>query len=77
MRTSKSVKIAPLSDVHAAKNRITDSIIRTPLVRLNVDYAPANIYLKLENPQPMRSLKIRGAMNAMRIADKEELGRGV
>ncbi len=77
MRTPKSVKIVPLADVHAAKKRIADSIIRTPLVRLNVDYTPANIYLKLENLQPIGSFKIRGAINAMRIADKDELSKGV
>ena len=39
--------------------------MRTPLVRLNVRDAPAEIYLKLENLQPIGSFKIRGAANAM------------
>ncbi|MGH3092045.1 MAG: pyridoxal-phosphate dependent enzyme, partial [Gaiellaceae bacterium] len=39
--------------------------MRTPLVRLPVDEAPAEIYLKLENLQPIGSFKIRGAYNAM------------
>ncbi len=39
--------------------------MRTPLVRLNVPDAPAEIWLKLENLQPIGSFKIRGAANAM------------
>jgi len=51
--------------------------VRTPLVRLHVDEAPAEIYLKLENLQPINSFKIRGAYNAMRSAPPEEVARGV
>ncbi|HKS09018.1 MAG TPA: threonine/serine dehydratase [Pyrinomonadaceae bacterium] len=55
----------------------TPSPIRTPLVRFNVDSAPAEIYLKLENLQPIGSFKIRGAANAMARLTPEELARGV
>lgn len=51
--------------------------IRTPLVRFNVDSAPAEIYLKLENLQPIGSFKIRGAANAMAHLSPEKLQRGV
>jgi threonine dehydratase len=51
--------------------------LRTPLVRLDVDDAPAEIYLKLENLQPIGSFKIRGAANAMAQVDRAELARGV
>jgi threonine dehydratase len=51
--------------------------IRTPLVRLNVDSAPAEIYLKLENLQPIGSFKIRGAANAIARLSPEKLRRGV
>ena len=55
----------------------TPAPIRTPLVRLNVDSAPAEIYLKLENLQPIGSFKIRGAASAMARLSPEQLARGV
>lgn len=67
----------PLEEIQAAQERISDTIVRTPLVKLNVDDAPAEIYLKLENLQPIGSFKIRGASNAMKIAAKEDLKDGV
>ncbi|HET9214038.1 MAG TPA: pyridoxal-phosphate dependent enzyme [Gaiellaceae bacterium] len=51
--------------------------VRTPLVRLHVDDAPAEIYLKLETLQPINSFKIRGAYNAMAAAPRDELATGV
>ena len=56
---------------------ISHAAIRTPLVRLNIEDAPAEIYLKLENLQPIGSFKIRGAANAMLRLPKEQLARGV
>jgi len=47
-------------------------------VRLNVESpAPADIWLKLENLQPVGSFKLRGAGNAMRLAGLDALERGV
>jgi threonine dehydratase len=46
-------------------------------VRLHVDEAPAEIYLKLETLQPINSFKIRGAYNAMAEAPRDELAAGV
>jgi threonine dehydratase len=68
-----------LADIQAARERImgTGAAIRTPLVRLNVDEAPASIYLKLENLQPIGSFKIRGASSAMSLAGKGQLKQGV
>jgi len=51
--------------------------LRTPLVRLNLPEAKAEIYLKLESLQPIGAFKIRGAANAMAQLDPEELSRGV
>jgi threonine dehydratase len=45
-------------------------------VRLQVD-APAEIWLKLENLQPIGSFKIRGAVNAIRRASLAEVRDGV
>src|SRR5262245_41712549 len=66
-----------LAAIEEARRYISGSAIRTPLVRLNVLDAPAEIYLKLENLQPIGSFKIRGAANAIAHIPAEELGRGV
>ncbi|HVR97584.1 MAG TPA: pyridoxal-phosphate dependent enzyme [Thermoanaerobaculia bacterium] len=66
-----------LADIEAARERLRGVVTRTPLVRLNVDDAPAEIYLKLENLQPIGSFKLRGAANAMRLAGPERLADGV
>jgi threonine dehydratase len=67
----------PLAEIAAARRRIEDSAIRTPLLRLPVEDAPAEIWLKLENLQPIGSFKIRGAGNAMALAAPGDLARGV
>ena len=51
--------------------------MRTPLVRLQVDDAPGEIWLKLESLQPIGSFKLRGAGNALLAADPEALADGV
>lgn len=71
------VKPVALEDIRAAKKRIQGVAVRTPLVRLGVHDAPAEIYLKLENLQPIGSFKIRGAGNAIALADPDDLARGV
>ena len=71
--------IAPitLGEIEAAAARIADSAMRTPLLPLPIDDAPAEIYLKLENLQPIGSFKLRGAGNAMALASAAELKNGV
>src|SRR5438105_15698655 len=66
-----------LEDVRRARELIAGAAIRTPLVRLNVWNAPAEIFLKLENLQPIGSFKIRGAATAMNLMSKAELAGGV
>jgi threonine dehydratase len=66
-----------LADIEAARDRIADIALRTPLVRLPIDDAPAEIHLKLETLQPINSFKIRGAANAIRSAPTEQLERGL
>ena len=63
--------------IRSAQERIEGVAIRTPLVRLNVEDARAEIFLKLENLQPVGAFKIRGAANAIRMADTAQLDRGV
>ncbi|MGH3084353.1 MAG: pyridoxal-phosphate dependent enzyme [Gaiellaceae bacterium] len=50
----------PLEDIRAAQETLAGTAIRTPLVRLHAGDG-AEIYLKLENLQPIGSFKIRGA----------------
>jgi threonine dehydratase len=59
-----------------ARRNISSVALRTPLIRCNAD-APANLYLKLENLQPIGSFKIRGAANVMARTPRERLARGV
>ena len=66
-----------ITDIQAAQSRIANSVLRTPLIKLNVEEAPAEIYLKLENLQPIGSFKLRGAGNAIGLASKEQLADGV
>ena len=66
-----------LAEIEAARERIAGAAIRTPLVRLHVPEAPAEIYLKLECLQPINSFKIRGATNAIMLATAAERARGL
>ena len=71
-----NLTLPSVADVEDARRIIAGSAIRTPLVRLNVAGVP-EIYLKLENLQPIGSFKIRGASNAMGHLPLETLQRGV
>jgi len=72
----KEPRLVSIEEVYAARQRLAGGPIRTPLVRLNVPDAPAEIYLKLENLQPVGSFKLRGAGNAMLSASPQELAKG-
>jgi threonine dehydratase len=69
--------VIPLAEIEAARARIAGSVVRTPLVRLHVEDAPAEIYLKLENLQPINSFKIRGATNAVMLAPASARAKGL
>ena len=66
-----------LAEIEAARERIAGAAIRTPLIRLHVEDAPAEIYLKLENLQPINSFKIRGATNAIMMASASQRAKGL
>ena len=74
---ASGMNAVPLADIQRAAERIADSAIRTSLLRLPFDDAPCQIYLKLENLQPIGSFKLRGAGNAIQLADPNELAKGV
>jgi threonine dehydratase len=63
--------------IEEARTRLAGAALRTPLIPLDVPSAPGQIYLKLENLQPIGSFKIRGASNAMALTDRAALERGV
>jgi threonine dehydratase len=73
------VRLEPptIQEIREARKRIAGSAIRTPLVRFGVEDGPAAIWLKLENLQPIGSFKLRGSGNAVALAPKEALARGV
>ncbi len=67
----------PLADIEAARDAIRGKVLRTPLVRLNYPESSKEIYLKLENLQPIGSFKIRGAANAFSRVLRSDIEEGV
>jgi threonine dehydratase len=65
-----------LDEIRRARERLGDTVLRTPLVRFDVD-APCEIWLKLECLQPIGAFKLRGALSAIRAASPAELAGGV
>lgn len=66
-----------LGDIEVARGNVAGTVLRTPLVRLDLGTAAPEIYLKLENLQPTNAYKIRGATNAVARLSDEERARGV
>ncbi|HET7036231.1 MAG TPA: pyridoxal-phosphate dependent enzyme [Thermomicrobiaceae bacterium] len=78
MAVEQGVLRAPtIAEVWAAAERLAGRVVRTPLIRLNATEGLAEIYLKLENLQPIGSFKLRGAGNLMLAAPPEQLAQGV
>jgi len=71
------VRPIALGDIEIARQRISATVLRTPLVRLDTGSGGPDIYLKLENLQPTNAYKIRGAANAVAHLSDEERARGV
>lgn len=72
------VRPISLDEIRAARERIAPVITRTPLVRLLHGIAGApEVWLKLENLQPINAFKLRGAANAVALLSAEERARGV
>lgn len=71
------VRPIELADVEAARKRIAGTILRTPLVRLDLGPGAPDIRLKLENLQPINAYKLRGAANAVAMLSEAERRRGV
>jgi threonine dehydratase len=71
------VRRIELADVTAARHRIGEIIIRTPLIRLELAAGAPEIWLKLENLQPINAYKLRGAANAVAMLTDSDRKRGV
>ncbi|MBI1732163.1 MAG: threonine/serine dehydratase [Gammaproteobacteria bacterium] len=66
-----------LGAIRSAAERIHGVAIRTPLLRLNAEQAPAEIWIKCENLQPIGSFKVRPAASAILNVPADQLARGV
>src|SRR5437016_5810891 len=66
-----------LDEIREARKRIANTILRTPLVRLEMGPKFPDIRLKLENLQPINAYKLRGAANAVALLSESERRRGV
>ncbi len=71
------VRPITIEDVEAARARIGGTVLRTPLVRLDLGPGGPDIRLKLENLQPTNAYKIRGAANAVAALTDAQRARGV
>lgn len=71
--------VRPISveDIEHARERISGTVLRTPLVKLDHGGVGPEIWLKLESLQPTNAYKIRGATNAVAALSDEERARGV
>src|SRR5436190_16188053 len=70
------VRPIAIEDIEAARERIKGTILRTPLVKIDVGDG-RDILLKLENLQPTNAYKIRGGTNAVAALSDDERARGV
>ena len=73
----KSIDLIPIGDIQKAQRVAIKEISNTPLVKLNHDVPGKEIYLKLENLQPVGSFKVRGAFNAVQNLDRTTCQRVV
>ncbi len=69
-------KIPTLQEIRAAATRLAPHIVRTPLLRLNHCEGESEIFLKLENLQPIGVFKVRSMGNAMLTAGASDLKHG-
>lgn len=75
--TLDPVRPIKLDEIKDARQRIAKTIVRTPLVRLELGPDFPDVRLKLENLQPINAYKLRGATNAVAMLPESERKRGV
>ena len=71
------VRPIELNEIREARTRIAQTIVRTPLIKLDLGAGFPDVRLKLENLQPINSYKLRGAVNAVALLSDAERRRGV
>jgi len=71
------VRPIEMADIREARQRIAATIVRTPLLRLELGPGDPDIRLKLENLQPINAYKLRGAANAVALLSESERKQGV
>jgi threonine dehydratase len=77
MAPLERVRPIALSEIRDARARIAGTVVRTPLVRLELGSGFPDVRLKLENLQPINAYKLRGAANAVALLSDAERRRGV
>jgi len=75
--TLDPVQPIKLDEIREARERIAQTIVRTPLVRLELGPDFPDVRLKLENLQPINAYKLRGAANAVALLPEHDRKRGV
>src|SRR5947209_20598297 len=75
--TASTVRKIEIAAVRAARDRIAGTVVRTPLIRLDLGPDFPDIRLKLENLQPINAYKLRGAANAVALLPDSQRKRGV
>src|SRR5512146_3493097 len=73
----EAIRPIALEEIREARARIAGTVIRTPLVRLELGPDAPDIRLKLENLQPINAYKLRGAANAVAMLSESERRQGV
>ena len=66
-----------LDEIHAARERIRGVVTHTPTIQLRHGRSTPEIWLKLENLQPINAFKLRGAANAVAMLTAEARSKGV
>ena len=77
MSTLPPIRPITLGEIEAARERIRGTVLRTPLVKLDLGPGAPDVRLKLENLQPTNAYKIRGAANAVAMLDAGARTKGV
>src|SRR5512143_1442315 len=73
----EAIRPIALEEIREARARIAGTVIRTPLVRLELGPGYPDIRLKLENLQPINAYKLRGAANAVALLSEADRRRGM
>ncbi|HKP34835.1 MAG TPA: pyridoxal-phosphate dependent enzyme [Sphingomicrobium sp.] len=71
------VRPIAIEEIEQARERIAGTVLRTPLVKLDLGNGAPDIRLKLENLQPTNAYKIRGASNSVANLSSGARAKGV